>query len=79
MTYTQIYPQIEFYKILFMFNHMPIYYFIIYFYYVYDIINCDSKKNYLIIKLLNIIHINKSLDTTSFKNLVYSLNINISK
>ena len=62
-----------------MFNHMPIYYFIIYFYYVYDIINCDLKKNYLIIKLLNIIHINKSLDTTSFKNLVYSLNINISK
>ena len=62
-----------------MFNHMPIYYFIIYFYYVYVIINCDLKKNYLIIKLLNIIHINKSLNTTSFKNLVYSLNINISK
>ena len=59
---------------------MLIYCIIIYFYYVYLIINSDlKKKNNIIVRLLNIIHSNKSLNITSFMNLIYSLNINISK
>lgn len=60
---------------------MLIYCIIIYFYYVYLIINSDfkKKKNNIIVRLLNIIHSNKSLNITSFMNLIYPLNINISK